>query len=185
MQKVVGLDQGVVQLDERKAAVLEAFPVRAVLHQLVDGEVAANIAQELDPLQAKQPIGVVDHQRTITRKIQIAAEMLTDAGQVAVDLFDGQHRPLGGAIGWVTNHARAAADDGDRPMPELLRVGQRHDAHQVPGVQAGGGRVETLVERDGAAVKGTPQGVLVGDLGDEAAGAQNVEDVGPGGGRHG
>src|SRR5439155_21193702 len=70
VQEVERLDQRVIQLDTRKTSVLEALPVRAVLHQLVDGEVAADITQKLDPLQVEQPVGVVDHQRAIARKIQ-------------------------------------------------------------------------------------------------------------------
>ena len=182
MQEVVRLDERVVQLDERKTAFLKSFPIRTVLHQLIDGEVSADIAQELDPLQVQQPVGVVDHERAAARKIQVAAEMLTDASQIALDLVDGEHRSLRGAVGRVTDHARAAADHGNRSMTQLLHVRQGHDAHQVPGVQTGRGRIEALVQGDTAAVEGTPQRVFVRHLGDEAAGTQHVEHIGP---RHG
>ena len=95
---------------------------------------------------------------------------MTDASQITLDLVDGEHRSLRGAVGRVTNHARAAADHGNRSMTQLLHVRQGHDAHQVPGVQTGRGRIEALVQGDTAAVEGTPQRVFVRHLGDEAAG---------------
>ena len=52
VQEVVRLDQRVIQLDEAEALLLKTFPVRAVLHQLVDGEVSANVAQEGQVVQA-------------------------------------------------------------------------------------------------------------------------------------
>ncbi len=54
----------------------------------------------------------------------------------------------------------------------------------MPGVQAGRGRIEALIQGDAAVVESAPEGILVRDLRDEAAGAQHVEDIGRAGGHH-
>ena len=78
-----------------------------------------------------------------------------------MDLGDRQDGPLGGALAGVADHAGAAADERDGAVPGALKVGQRHDADQVAGVQAGGRRVEALVHGDGALLESAPQRVLV------------------------
>src|SRR5262249_57006620 len=77
----------------------------------------------------------------------------------------------------IADHARAATDHGNRPMPSALKVSERHDADQVARVQAGRGRVEALVQRDLATVQRTPQPGLVGDLRDEPACFERVDNA--------
>src|SRR5204862_3177930 len=64
VKEVIRLDERVVELDEAETLLLEAFPIRAVLHQLIDSEVAADVTQEIDVVERPQPIGVVDEQRS-------------------------------------------------------------------------------------------------------------------------
>ena len=144
-----------------------------MLHQLVDGEMPPDVSEERDIAELQEPIGVVDDPGAV----EIPRELLTDAGQIALDLGQRQHRALRGAIGRVADHARPAAGDRDRAVAGTLEVGECHDADQAAGVQAGGCRVEALVQRQRAGVERATQGRLIRDLGQEAALAQGLQDA--------
>ena len=47
----------------------------------------------------------------------------------------------------VADHAGGPADQGDGPMPGLLKPPQDHQGHQVADVQAVGRRIEADVDR--------------------------------------
>ena len=180
MQEVVRLDHRVIQLEEAEAALLKTIPVGAVLHQLVDREVPSHVPQELDVLARPQPIGVVDEQRFAVAEVEIASELRANASQVALDHLEWKHRTLGVTVARVADHARATTNNGDRSMPRALEVRQEHDAHQVARMQAGGGRIESLVQGDVTGVQGSSQPGLVGDLRNEAALFERVDNVGGG-----
>src|SRR5207302_10817150 len=48
----------------------------------------------------------------------------------------------------IANHARAATDERNRPMPEPLQPRERHQRHQISDVKARRGGVETDVRGD-------------------------------------
>ncbi len=70
------------------------------------------------------------------------------AGDVVVDLLEGQHRPLGPLAAGVADHAGAAAHQHDGRAAEPLQPGERHDRDEVADVERVGGRVEADVAGD-------------------------------------
>ena len=86
VQEVVRLEQHVVELDERQAllpALLEALGGEHPVH----GEVHANVAEELDVVQRREPVGVVDHQGAVEAlELQEPAELFLLRFEVVVDL---------------------------------------------------------------------------------------------------
>ena len=95
----------------------------------------------------------------------------------ACSVFDGEQIPLLALAAGVADHAGGAADQGDRPMPGLLKAAQHHQRHQAAHVQAVGRGIEAAVER--AAFAGQPLGQigLVGRLVNQPAPAKVGEDV--------
>src|SRR5690606_40405012 len=60
--EVVGLEQLVVELEEAERDLgVEAVAVGLDRDHAVDGEVPADVAEELDVLELEQPVGVVEH----------------------------------------------------------------------------------------------------------------------------
>ena len=88
VQEVVRLEQHVVDLDEVQAARLQPVPVGRVAEDLVDAEVLADVAQELDVAQRRQPVGVVDQERgwVVTERapleIEVALELRALPGDI-------------------------------------------------------------------------------------------------------
>ena len=86
--------------------------------------------------------------------------------------------PLSSFAAWVPDQPGGAADQADRPMPGKLKPTHGKELHEVPNVQARGGRVESGVQRDLARVQGIAQIIQVSGDGDQAAPDQVVNDVG-------
>ncbi len=92
-QEVVGLQQHVAELGERQALLaLQPRLDRVLGRHVVDGEVLADVAQELDQVELAQPVGVVEQQRRVGHALegQEVGELDLDSFQVAGKLLLGE-----------------------------------------------------------------------------------------------
>ena len=171
---VVGLQELVVELDERQAG-LEPHLVGLEGQHPVDGEVPADVAQELDVVQGRQPFRVVEQEGLALGEIEEPRHLPTEGLRVGRDGLDGQDLPHLGLARRVADPGRAAAHERDGPMAGALQVRHGHQRLQVADVQAVGGRVEADVEGRALPVEELREARLVRALADEAALLQRVE----------
>ena len=61
-------------------------------------------------------------------------QLAADVGGVCLDLVAGEDWSGTRAPGWVADHGRAAADEGDRSVAGALEVRHRHDWQEVTDV---------------------------------------------------
>jgi hypothetical protein len=175
-QVVIGLEQLVVELDERQP-LFQALLVRLGSQHAVNAEMDADVAQKLDIAQGQQPVGVIHGHRAALVKVKVAVHLDVDALAVFPDRLLGQHLPHLGLAAGVADHRRPAARQKDGPMPGALQVHHGHNLHQASRVQADRGAVKTNVERDLFLGQHLAHRVLVGHLGDETALNQFVVNV--------
>ena len=103
-------------------------------------------------------------------------QLRADAGEVRVDLLDGEQLALGGLAARVADHAGAAAHDRDRAVAEALHAREGHHRQQRADVQAVRRRIEADVQRHLLAGQHVAQ--ALGGLVDQPAPLQFGECVG-------
>ena len=141
VQEVVALQQLVGELGERHAVVGvggQALLDRVLGHHVVDGDVLANVAYELQEAVVFHPVVVVD-QDGVVGGVAVEVEKLGQLAAYALlvvaqgGLVD-EHALLRLHRG-VAYHAGGAAYEGDGPVAGALEVLEHHDAHQVAYMQ--------------------------------------------------
>ena len=75
MQKVVGLQEHVIELDKVKT-LFEANLVAFGSQHLVNAEMPPDIAQEFDVVNFCQPVGIIEEQRFAVGKFEILGKLL-------------------------------------------------------------------------------------------------------------
>ena len=85
-QIVVGLEQLVVELDERKP-LFQPLLVGLGGEHTVDAEMDADVAQEPDIVQGQQPVRIVHWLGAAPVKVKVAVHLGVDAGTVGADPF--------------------------------------------------------------------------------------------------
>ena len=174
---VVGLQQHVAELRVGDALIgaLEAGAHRFLGHHLVDGEVLADVAEELEGRDRPEPVGVVEEERPV--HVEELPELRTDALQVALDGLEGEELALVLLAARVADHAGAAPGERDGPVSRLLETAQRAELQQAAHVQAVGAGVEARVDRESRLVE--PLGQLgIGHLVDQAAEGEVLRESG-------
>ncbi len=175
---VVGLEQHVAEFGVRDAVALEPASDGVAREHDVDGEVLADIAEEVDDAEGGGPVGVVHDDRAGRGIVEVdePLELPTDAFGPLGDRVRRVHGPLP-HLARVADHAGGAAGQHDRPVARPLKALECEQRHEVTRVQTGAGRVESGIERDRARVEVAAECVEVGRLGDQPAPGQFVEDV--------
>ncbi len=102
--------------------------------------------------------------------------LLADALGPLLHRVEGVERALT-RVPRVADHARRAADQDVGRVARVLQASGRHQLHEVPHVEARGGRVEAHIELDAPLAQRRAERVAVGGVGDEAAPLQLVEDI--------
>ena len=169
-QEVVGLEEHVAELGVADALVrsLEARLDRLLAHHLVDREVLAHVAQELEGGECGQPVGVVEQQGPV--EIEELAQLGPDPLEVGLDGLEVEELALTLLAARVADHGGAPAGERDGAVPAFLEAAQRAELEEIAHVEAVGARVEAGVERDGGArVIEALRQIGVGHLVDQAA----------------
>ena len=149
VQEVVRLEQHVAELGEGNAVLaLEARAHRILGDHVVDGEMLADIPQEIHQVERKQPIGIVHHPRRVGFDVEIK-----EMGQLGLDRLDiglddllRKQLAFGGLAAGVADHAGAAARQGDGMVAEALQAGQGDQGDKAADMQAVAGSVEAVVD---------------------------------------
>ena len=176
LQEIVALHQHVVEFQEGQAF-FHALLVALGGQHAVDGEVDADLAQEVDVVQVRQPVRVVDDERLVVGEIQEAAHLLLDALDVVVDVLTGEHLAQLALAGGVAHQAGASAHQRDGTMARALHMRHGHDRDVVTDVQGVRGRIEADIEGDLFAAQHLVKIVLINRLRDEASLAQHIHNV--------
>ena len=149
--EVVALQQGVGELGEGNAHIvaLDTLFDGFLVQPGVDGEMLADVAQEVEAVHAAEPVGVVRHNSGVFAfKAQKRFQLVADAFYPAGNGFGGIQAALHCFEAGVADHTGRAAHQSNRRMPRLLETAQCQYGQQVADMQAVGGRVETAVEGD-------------------------------------
>ena len=153
VQIVVALQQLVAELGERHAVVGiggQTFLDRVLGHHVVDGDVLADVADEVEEAVALHPVIVVDQDGVVGRitvKVQELGQLLADALLVVAQGVLIDEHALLRLHRRVANHACGSANQGDGPVSGTLQVLEHHDAHQVANVQRVGCGVDAHIAR--------------------------------------
>ena len=149
--EVVALQQGVGELGEGNAHIVapDALFDGFLVQHSVDGEMLADVAQEVEAVHFAEPVGVVRHNGGVFAfKAQKRFQLVADAFYPAGNGFGGIQAALHRFEAGVANHTGRAAHQSNRRMPRLLETSQSQYRQQVADMQAVGGRVEAAIEGD-------------------------------------
>jgi hypothetical protein len=140
----------------------------------------ADIAQHLDPVQFRQPRGVVEHDgvRCTLAIAQHLCEHAADARLVGLDLRDAADRAHLVLAGGVTDHGGAAAHQRDRLVAGLLQPVQHHHGQEVADMQRWCGAVVPDIGGRLALGRERVQSLEVRALVNEAALLQHIQKIG-------
>ena len=178
---VVGLQQHVVELDEREFL----FPIETKLgavhrQHAIDGEMAADVAQKFDVVERCQPFGVIDHQciSAAVPECQELRKHLFHAVLVVLDLLDRAQLPRFIFARWIANPGRAAAHQCNRLAAALLKPVQHHDRQQRTDVQRRRGAIVADVGHHAVVRRQLVESFKIRALVHVAALGHNLHEVG-------
>ena len=100
---------------------------------------------------------------------QKTADLRFDLVAVFFDRFDGEHLSKLGLAAGIAHHGGSAPQYGDRAMPGVRQVGQRHERDQAAHMQAGGSGIEPAVVTDRALAQKRVQARFIAHLLNETA----------------
>ena len=149
-EEVVGLQHLVGELGERDAGA-EPRPHGLARHHGADPEVLADVPQERNHLELREPLVVVDEQSRLRPPVEVEEGPhlgLEPVGRRRHLLLRAQ-RALSGLAGRVADEAGPPADQHDRPVAGQLKAPQAEQRHQVAHVEAVGGGIEAHVDQAG------------------------------------
>ena len=145
---------------------------RLLGHHLVDGDVLADVAQEVEQRQRLGPVGVVDQRRLDGPGVEVeeALELDLDAGDVGASVSRSSRlrsslRPLGSPTMPVAPPA-----SGKGRWPASWKRRRVELTEQVADVEAVGGRVEADVHADRSRGQPGAQRLEVGRVVDQPRG---------------
>ena len=141
VQEVVALQQLVGELGEGHP--FTGLAAQALLHgvfrhHVVDGEVLADVADEVEEAVVFHPVVVVDQDGTVgdvALEIEEFGKLLLDGFLVVAQRRLVEQVALGGLHGGVADHAGGTAYEGYRRVSGALQVLEHHHPHQVAYMQ--------------------------------------------------
>ena len=153
MQEVVTLQELVGKLGERQT--VASLAVETTLygifrHHIVDGDMLADFASEVEKRETFHPVVVVDEFGGVGRirvEVEKFRQLSFDASLIVAQSLFGEEVALSRLTRRVANHTGSTADKGDGFMPATLEVAENHDTHQVSDMQRVGSRVDAHVSR--------------------------------------
>ena len=172
--EIVGLHGHVVELQEAQALLhplLEALCPEHIVH----GEAGTDVPDEVDIVQVQQPVSIVHHLGLALTELNEPLHLLFEAGTVVVDGLLGHHAAHIGPARGVTDHGRAAANQGNGLIARHLQPLHKTQGHKMAYMERIRRGVETNVEGGLAVIHHFPNFFLVGHLSDQSTGYQFVK----------
>ena len=154
VQEIVGLQELVGELREREA--VARFPVQAHFHavfghHVVHRDVLSDFAGKVKEREVLHPVVIVDQLGAVggcTVEVEEVSQLGFDAGFVVAQGLFGQEVAFGTFPRGVADHARCAADEGQRLVAGALEMAENHDGAQVADMERVGCRVEAHIGRN-------------------------------------
>jgi hypothetical protein len=117
----------------------EARAHRVLGHHVIDRQVLADVAQELEEADAACPVGVVDDHGAsgAAPEVQETRELRPDTGEVLRDLVVAEQVALDALARRIADHARGAADEDDRLVAGALQARLHDDGTRLPTCKLG------------------------------------------------
>jgi len=110
--EVVGLHDHVIKLKEGKS-LFHSLLIAFCRQHTVNGEASTNLAQKLNVIEPKKPIGIVYHNGLVLAEFDEFFHLLLEAFAVMSDGLGGHHRSHVGTAGGISDMACTAADQND------------------------------------------------------------------------
>ena len=173
MVKIIALHNHVVELKEAETLFHSLLVALGTKH-IVNGEACADLTKDVNIVEVEEPICIVDHHCLVVAEFNKTAHLLLEAGDVVVDVLLCKHFSHVGSAGWVTDHACAAAEKGDRSVACHLKSLHKAESHEVTYMKAVGCRVKADVENCLSVVDKLLDFIFVRDLSNESAGNKFV-----------
>ncbi len=136
----------------------------------------ADIADKLNVIEVAEPVGIVDHEGLVGPELDKAAHLLFEALAVVVDLVDSHHAAQVLAAGRISDHASAAAHQGDRFVARLLQPLHQKQGHKMTNVQRIRSGIKSDIKSGLSIVHEITDLVLVRQLGQKPPGLQFLKD---------
>jgi hypothetical protein len=107
----------------------------------------ADISQEVDVRQLREPVGIVGEDGTGRGIVetQELPELFFDSFDIFCDLLGGEEFSFDTFAARIADHPGRPADKGDRTVSELLEPAQVHQGNEMSDVEAVGSRIEADV----------------------------------------
>ena len=151
--EIIALHQLVAELREGHALrriALQALLDGVLRHHIIDGDVLADIPDEIDKGIILHPVVIVDELGLVGRvgvEVQELAQLGLDPGHIVRERLLVQKVPLLAFHRRVADHARSAAHQRDRRMAAALEMLEYHHTDKMPDMQAVRRRVNPDVRR--------------------------------------
>ena len=181
MTIIKGLQEhvGKFRVTDARVAILHARTHAFLGNHTVDGEMLADVAQEIEQGDVVRPVSVVQQACRVFLglKIKQLLQLLLYAGDVGGEHFVGEQVALSRFAAGIADGAGGAAGEWDGDVAEILKPAQRNKGNQVAHVQAVSGWVKTAVKNGRTLVQAFGQRLGVGAVIDQSAPGQFVEDT--------
>ena len=151
MEEVVALEELVGKFGEGKAVAgltVEALLHAVLGHHVVDGDVLADLAGEVEEGEVLHPVVVVHEFGRVGRvgvEVEEVRKLLLDTFHVVAEHIFGEEVALGTLARGVANHARGAAHEGEGLVARALEVAEHHHGAEVSDMEGIGGGVDAHV----------------------------------------
>ena len=150
--KIECLEQHVTELGVADAdlAVFHSGAHAFLLDHLIDGEMLADVAEEIEASHVFRPGSVIHEPRRVRFCVEIEqpTQLLLHAGDVRRDRLLREQVALGGFATRIANGPGRAACNCDRMMAKQLKPSQAKQWNEVANVQAVSGRIEAAIKND-------------------------------------
>ncbi len=132
----------------------------------------AYLPEKLDIVQVCEPLRVVYHKSLSFTKINKTAHLLFEAVTVVLNRLRRHHLAHVRPSGRIADHARAAANQGNRLISSHLEPLHQAERHEVAHMEAVCRRVKSDIKGSLSVVYHLPDLFFVRHLGDQSAGYQ-------------
>lgn len=168
--EVLRLQQGVGELSKREALfVTRAFATKfhgVLVEERIHREVNADFAKEINDLEPREPLTVVDELRSgFSRGLgEQANDLLTKAFHVSVDVTRRKEDAIRTSPRRVADEARCSTDEDDGRMPRLLKAPEHAQCQEMTDVERIRRRIKSAVHGQPSVIEPLAQRVFVGTV---------------------
>ncbi len=143
--KVVALHDHIVELKEAES-LLHALLVALGSEHVVDGEACADLAQKLNVVEVKKPVGVVDHHCLAFAEVDKALHLTLEAVCIVLNILTREHFSHVCSARGITYHSSAAAYESNGLVACHLQTLHKRKSHEMSRGEAVCGAVKADVE---------------------------------------